>query len=940
MRPHALLSILSCLIVTVCLAVKPSLAQPADEIFREDFEFGNTDRWPVVDGIAGPPCISGPAIGSPLAGDLGQAPAGAYEVLACVEITNDEAFERSGELAWSGVPMPRSAQLTDLDGLVLVGPGLRRLAAQFDVLSRWGGRVDDTALPVRWLEVSARPRAGANSTVAYELRRYSNTPAAAPDAFAASISPQGADFVVDTGLATFVLDPALPALFEQIDVDLDDDGSGRANVYTHTPGAGPRLEFDSGGGTVVLDTTDPARVSVDSGGFRIVESGPVKVVVLLKGHFSAPGGASLCSVPGVTAYERFGYTLVATFTRGSRDVGLQLNVRNECSDAFGGSWTDDAVTLGRASWEFPFPGLSAPSVYYAAQGAVTGSAAALTVVEQRKGAGNPWSRRARVRLDGTTAATPSTLDEPLVALADATLVAAVSMPWMRFREPQALAVDGQTLSLRFVSEPLVVGEAKGVWNFAKLRLTPAAHVPSGGSRGGIQVAGDVAGYLETLRTELRAELERGLLVRAPRDHVNDSRLFAGLSTGASSSIKTRYLSTMNKFHHDTVDPGGQWDRSKTFGSQLWPDVQFDQWAVDFPSSPLDNDGSMNYWNPSGAELFEYLRSGDPKWVWDFALPQSLLQMHTAYVNLGDHDHGNRNGAAATSGGIGEGQWHREAFGSDDYSYNMGIHLAYVTRPSPALAERFAQAGRMITGRYSIPKAQEGTREPFVSEVDINRQVIQHFEMLANCAEFVAGADGLACHNRLQQVVTELAQDNLAAGIMCQGDIPSAVLCGQPQKFMQNALMYHFFHRFLLNYGDIGTLISDALVGDPLNYYNTGMPKLGGGTAIDVNADWASLMECTLTGGATQVQGCSWVQNGDGNLLWHNKPHSVALMLMAHELDPSIGLCQVAKSALDEASITLGWQDYEGNDPGWWKGSAQMVQGMVFGVGLYDTCVDP
>ncbi|HEX9734503.1 MAG TPA: hypothetical protein VGG06_21235 [Thermoanaerobaculia bacterium] len=26
--------------------------------------------------------------------------------------------------------------------------------------------------------------------------------------------------------------------------------------------------------------------------------------------------------------------------------------------------------------------------------------------------------------------------------------------------------------------------------------------------------------------------------------------------------------------------------------------------------------------------------------------------------------------------------------------------------------------------------------------------------------------------------------------------------------------------------------------------------------------------------------------------------------------------------------------------GWWKGSAQMVQPMVFGVGGYDVCADP
>lgn len=923
-RPRFTLAIAA----AVVIATLPAFAQSA--IFSDGFESGDTSAWTSAVNEAPKSCLAGPPVGGALAGDLGPAPAGAYELVTCVEIANDQGFERRDEIAWSGIPLPRAAQLTGVDGLALIGPGKRRLAAQFDVLARWGGPVDDATLPVRWLEVAVRPRVpAAGVTVygvaAYELRRYASLPAAS-DPFDATVTPQGAGFAVDTGVATFVLDPANPALLESIAVDLDDDGAGRVNVYTHAPGAGPRLDFDPGGGPVVLDTTDPARVTVDAGGFELVETGPVKVVAVLRGHFSAPGGASLCQVPGVTPYERFGYTLAATFYRGRRGVGLEVHVRNECSDAFGASWTDEAIAIRRASWEFPFTGLASSTVYYAGSGAVTASGAGLTVVEQRKGAGNPWTRRARVRVGAATAETAETLAAPLVALADANLVAAVSMPWMRFREPQALAVDGHTLSLRFVSEDLVVGEGKGLWNVAKLSLEPAA------------LAGPVPSRLETLRSELRAELERGLLPRTPRDHVNASRVYASLGTDAASTIKTAYVGVMSTLHHQTVDPGGQWDRAKTFGSQVWPDVQYDPYAVDFPASPLDNGVAMNYWNPSGAELYEYLRTGNPQWVWDFALPQSRLQAHTAYVNLGDHDHGNRNGVAATSGGAGEGQWHRSAFGSDDYSYNAGLHLAYVLRPSPALRDRFAQAGRMVAGRYGVP---QGDREQYVSEVDVTRQVIQHFEMLANCAEFVPGAQGQACHDRLQQVIGELAQDNLRAGLMCQGDVPVANNCGQPQKFMQNALMYPFFHRYLLNYGDVaGGRIAAALVGDPVNYYDYGMPKLVDGVTVDVNADWASILDCTLTAGGTQVQGCAWVQNGDGDLLWPNKAHTVALMLMAHELDPSIGLCAVARAALDHPSITVGWGDYLANDPGWWKGAAQMMQAMVFGVGGYDVCADP
>lgn len=915
----------SAVVLAAVLTLAPIPAADAQPIFADGFESGDVAAWSSAVGVSAPdPCLAGAPLGGVLAGDLGPAPASTFEAITCLEVANDTTGERRG-LAGAGIPLPRALGLTTTGSLAVIGPGERRHAAQFEVLARWGGRVDDASLPIRWLGVTVEARVAALGRATYALRRYPGL-AAATDPFAVTLTADGGGFVVDTGLATFTLDPANPALLDAIAVDLDDDGAGRTSVYTHTPGAGPRLAFEPGGGVVVLSTAVAGRVSVDAGGFEIVESGPARAVVMASGHFSAPGGASLCSPAGVTPYERFGYTVVATFERGRRDVGLELHVRNECSDAAGWDWTDEAVTVRSASWELPFPGLGATAVWTAGLGPATGAGSASAVVEQRKGGGSPWRRRARILRDGAAVASGEALSSPLLALEGGELVVAASMPWMRYREPQALAAVGSTLSLRLVSEDLVVGEGKGLWGFARLALLPRP--------------GDVGSRLETLRTELADDLERRLLVRAPRDQVSASGLFPSLGTDASSPIKSAYEASMAKFHDDTVSPGGQWDRAKTFGSQVWPDVQYDVWAVDNGGSPLQNDVAMNYWNPSGAELFEFLRTGEPRWAWDFALPQSWLQMHTAYVNVGEQNHGNRNGFAATSGGSGEGQWHRSAYGSDDYSYNGGQAVAYVLQPSPVMRRRFAQAGRTVVGRYAIPWADQSDRELWVNQVDLTRQVVQHLEMLANCAEFVPGADGLACHAKLLELVEEIAYDNLRAGLLCQGDVPTGTICGMPQKFMTNALIYPFLERFLRNYGDYGGRIRAALIGEPRTYYQYGMPKLGDGTSLDVNAAWAAILECTTDAGGTAVLDCQSIQNGDGDLLGSNKPHSVALLLMAHELDPSIGLCGVARTALDEPGILLGWNDYEANDPGWWKGAAQMMQSMVFGVGIYDTCVDP
>ena len=232
--------------------------------------------------VGGSPCLSGAPLGGVLAGDLGPAPSGSFAEIVCVEIANDQPVERRVEIAFSGIPLPRRLDLTTTDGLVLIGPNERHLASQFDVLSRWGGPMDDPSLPIRWLQVSVPAVVGPNGTARYSLRRYDSLPPVA-DPFAAAIIAQGANWRVDTGLATVVLDPNNPALVESIAIDGDDDGAGRTAVYDHSGGAGPKLIFDDDG-PVVLDTTDPDHVVVDPGGFEIVERGPVRVVVKLKGH--------------------------------------------------------------------------------------------------------------------------------------------------------------------------------------------------------------------------------------------------------------------------------------------------------------------------------------------------------------------------------------------------------------------------------------------------------------------------------------------------------------------------------------------------------------------------------------------------------------------------------------------------------------------------------
>ncbi|MDA8016837.1 MAG: hypothetical protein MPN21_05245 [Thermoanaerobaculia bacterium] len=920
--------------------VMAAQAAAQDLIFADGFESGSTSAWSLTVGLT---CIGGTAPTDLLGGLLGPAPAGSFDHLGCLDVTNDRAFPRS-EVAWSGIPLPESAGITDPSNLVLIGPG-GRVASQFRPLSRWGGPLVDDTRPIRWLAVATSAMADADATSTYALRRYDSLPSAT-DPFEATIAAQSGGYVVDTGLATFVLDPDHPSLFQDISIDLDDDGTGRTSVFSFSAGAGPRLAFPGAAGEVVLSSADPGEVVIDAGGFRIIEDGPIQVMVEQRGHFVDAGGQSLCNAV-TPAYERFGFTLVATFTRASRDVTLHFDLRNECSDGEtsgdGFGLTDDAVDVTSASYELPL-NLGTPTTYFAATDGVASSAAGftgITRVEQAKGGDvDTWTQRiARATLDAAAQQTGEALDRPLIAVEDDSVLAATTMPWMRYREPVALALADRTLSLQFVGEAVTVGEGKAIWGQAELHLQPVVLATA--------QSGSLLAYLESLRDRLAARSERRLLVRARLEEFNAARLLPSLGNGGSSSITSGYEQVMTTLHDETVDPGGQWDRAKTYGSQLWPDVQFDEYNIDV-ANPYFNGASMNYWNALGNEAVEFLRSGDPKWLWEFTHPQLRLQLLSAYLNVGDRDHSNRNGVAVNSGGAGtdpdgngEGHWHRSAFGSDDYTYDIGMDLAYAVHPLPNLRDRFAFAGHSLEARYSTP--EDEPRDPFIDARDVNRGNTQHFEMLANCAEFVPGIQGQECHDRLMDILDELIEDNLSAALLCQGDDPVGTECFTPQRFMTNALMYLFFHRMYLNYGTerfggTGGDLYRALTEGTRRYYQHGMDKLADGTTIDVNGVFAVLLDCDLTGDRRDIVGCTRVANGDGiAVLLPIYPNAVATLLMAHELDPSLGLCSIARSALETMNPPTLWDDFMGGAAGWWKGSAQMMNGMAFGVGIYETC---
>ncbi|MCA9522498.1 MAG: hypothetical protein KC609_16080, partial [Myxococcales bacterium] len=277
-------------------------------------------------------------------GILGGPPTGPFKVIATVEVRNDTSLIRQREIAFSGIPLAKIDDVRDVAKLILVDAQNRWVQAQFNVLSRWGGAlgtISDNSRPIRWLEISLPTSLAANASGTFELREYTANAPLANDPLSAAIVKDGSLYRVTTGVARFTLNPYNPALIELIEVDFGQSGTF-STVYMHKAGAGPRML--TGGGAVVetlasydtlaVDNTvsvDPSPDDVGSPDFEIVEEGPVKIVVRVRGHFRRPQERRDCTDNNFSdATDPFGFSAALTFYRGSADVGLLFNFRNEC----------------------------------------------------------------------------------------------------------------------------------------------------------------------------------------------------------------------------------------------------------------------------------------------------------------------------------------------------------------------------------------------------------------------------------------------------------------------------------------------------------------------------------------------------------------------------------------------------------------------------------
>ena len=905
-----------------------------------------------VDGFESvlPDCLSGT-----LGGDtLPLPPLAQAELLGCFEIGNDAAA-RLDELAYGSVPMARSAALNDVDfeRLIVIGPeGLRR-PAEFSLVSRWGQPLANTSAPVRWLQVALAVDLAATSTARLALMRLPVAPAPVSDPGALQLLSLGPDrYLVDTGAAEFDIDGTRSQPIRRIRVR-QSPGGPLTEIYSAQAGSadeGLAVRVRDPGGAPILEASEalPGSLVVDRVRWEAV-TGPVQAALHVDGHLAVAGNGDLCQ--GDPNWLRFPYSLSLRFNRDSAAIDMDFQLGNACGSPQSNP-SDSLVEFEYAQYRLPLArGVEAQTQSVAAaianvQAFAPGTANAYRVA-QRRGGGTPWRRNAQLTENGNVLSSSDFFTQPAAGLirplgSSARLLAMVSMPWMRYREPQALAVQDGQLTLELIAEPILVGKAKSLWFSGRVAMAVAAD----------QV--QALNLLDGLRVRNGFAAERALTLRALPEDLDAAEVQPPLAGTLAQAPGQAYLQYLQQKHLATVgdEPcidaangnGSQWTCAQTFGLQLWPDIQFnEQFGFAENPDPASNEGKLNYWDPALIELTEFQRSGQPRWLWEFALPQARLMAHTAYYNFGPFPNGagansNIAGHSFGSGGTGDGLWHRSNSGSADYTYNRHQALSYLLRPNVAQRDRLAAAGNAAALRFIDDPNDDTTWSA------IGRLNLQYIESLANCAQFAGGAVGTTCDTRLRQVLTRLIQNSLSAGLMCQLKFEPGPNCFMGQNFMLSAWFYPILERLYLNYAHTypAALAQDwrrALSVTP-DRLLASLPTTAGGD-IDVNANWPNGVNCQLGGpGFTQVQSCSPVPDPDN--LTQNKLAMLSLLVRGDRYDSTLGLCAAVRQAgtdLFQGTGPLGvLQAVAGG--GWWKGAVESGQELSTAALGFERCPPP
>jgi len=191
-----------------------------------------------------------------------------------VRNTSPEGVARSKEPVTSGVPLPESTAITDVQSLTLKDDVGTAIPVQFKVLSRWGGPLNNGTLPIRWVLADFQANVPAGGKAVYRLTESRVKQAILQDTI--TMEENVDQLTINTGAARFVMNKNHFNLFEKV-------WSGDGNLLVDQTGRAGMVLTDGQGKAFTALNRPPDM-------FEIEETGPLRAVVRVRGVFQSNDG--------------------------------------------------------------------------------------------------------------------------------------------------------------------------------------------------------------------------------------------------------------------------------------------------------------------------------------------------------------------------------------------------------------------------------------------------------------------------------------------------------------------------------------------------------------------------------------------------------------------------------------------------------------------------
>jgi hypothetical protein len=620
-----------------------------------------------------------------------------------IAVVEDQRIARHPSVIGFPIAFAKDVDIRSLAGFRAVTLDGVALPTQMEILSRWGtADVSRCDAPIRWAYAFVRAEAppGERSYLVLQHGPRSATTASV----AVSIVRDKDRLLIDTGPARFAL---RQDGFDGLDsVELLD---------------GDRARTIATGGAMIAERGADRYTPKDGRliSFEVERRGPVVATVRATGTYGKKGGDRL-----------YRYTVRFHFYAGSAAVQIDHTYYNgDLTDitAHGGK---NRVESDRVLMRFPLRLGSAPKLVARALERVHPLAGDQTVeLMQRKR--TPDEPRVRFTLGRGTRALEvgAYADHPMLAAGGESAYAIATVSDLGPRDPQGLRFDPRdsALEIEWQSEPMAIGGGRGIWSKAVVDFG------EGPDREDLALRG----------TQLYAHASRPLIGVPSASYLNTTRARPSLPAGELDSAYARFDDDVDVIHENTARYLRNYHIT---GTQIWPDMPrttcSGRSCVELEQGYFEG-GDCNYWDWSLVELEAFLRSADPAFIHDFALPEAITMAETISFRP---DPGSRSDESSFAGfspcyggarGYDDNVWveglnHRRGACPGDYSYNKVHKLAYLLTADRRFLDFFAQGADTAIRMYKTPWSRPPDKW---LELSASRTVYQYLELLLDAAEF-------------------------------------------------------------------------------------------------------------------------------------------------------------------------------------------------------------